>query len=85
MRIIRLEGGSVMSVISENEEKKFISHTEIGMTVEAIVHSNALFDSHQHNREALNNLVTELIEYRDSLPTVEEYVKSGRLNNHIEK
>jgi uncharacterized protein YpbB len=71
-----------MSIVSENEEKKFVSHTEIGMTVEGIVHSNALFDSHQHNRESLNNLITELIEYRDSLPSVEEYVKSGRLNNY---
>ena len=71
-----------MSIVSENEEKKFISHTEIGMTVEAIVHSNALFDPHQHNRESLNNLITELIKYHDSLPSVEEYVKSGRLNNH---
>ena len=50
-----------MSIVSENEEKKFISHTEIGMTVEAIVHSIALFDPHQHNRESLNNLITELI------------------------
>ena len=71
-----------MSIVSENEEKKFVSHTEIGMEVEGIVHSNALFEQHQHNREALNNLITELTEYRDRLPTVEEYLKSGRLNNH---
>ena len=70
------------TVVSDNAEKSFPSHTNIGMEVEAIVHGNALFDPHQHNRESLNNLITELIEYRDSLPSVEEYVKSGRLNNH---
>ena len=70
------------TIVSDNAEKNFPSHTNIGMEVEAIVHGNALFDPHQHNRESLNNLITELIEYRDSLPSVEEYVKSGRLNNH---
>ena len=68
-----------MSIVSKNEEKKFLSHTEIGMTVEAIVHSNALFDPHQHSRVSLDNLIAELIQYRDSLPTIEEYVKSGRI------
>ena len=68
-----------MSIVSENEEKKFLTHTEIGMNVEAIVHSNALFDSHQHSRVSLNNLITDLIQYRDSLPTIEEYVRSGRI------
>ena len=70
------------TIVSDNAEKNFPSHTNIGMEVEAIVHSNALFDPHQHNRETLDNLISDLIEYRDSLPSVEEYVKSGRLNNY---
>ena len=68
-----------MSIVSENEEKKFISHTEIGMTVEAIVHCNALFDPHQHNRETLDDLISDLIQYRNTLPTADEYMRSGRL------
>ena len=68
-----------MSIVSENAEKKFLTHTEIGMNVEAIVHGNALFDPHQHSRVSLDNLIVELIQYRDSLPTIEEYVKSGRI------
>ena len=68
-----------MSVVSENAEKKFLTHTEIGMNVEAIVHGNALFDPHQHSRVSLDKLIVELIQYRDSLPTIEEYVQSGRI------
>ena len=46
-----------MSIVSEKEEKQFPSHTDIGMQVEAIVHGNAFFDKHQHNRETLNDLI----------------------------
>lgn len=70
-----------MSIVSENAEKKFLTHTEIGMNVEAIVHSNALFDPHQHSRVSLNHLILDLIKYRDSLPTIEEYVQSGRIKD----
>lgn len=79
MRIIWLEGGSVMSIVSEKAEKNFASHTEIGMEVEGIVHSNAMFDPHQHSRVSLNQLILDLIKYRDSLPTIEEYMESGRI------
>ena len=68
-----------MSIVSENAEKKFLTHTEIGMNVEAIVHGNALFDPHQHSRVSLDTLIVELIQYRDSLPTIEEYIRSGRI------
>jgi len=37
-----------MSIVSEKAEKQFPSHTEIGMKVEGLVHSNAFFDKHQH-------------------------------------
>ncbi len=68
--------------LSIDTEKNFPSHTNIGMEVEAIVHGNALFDPHQHNRETLDDLISDLIQYRNTLPTVNEYMKSGRLNNH---
>jgi hypothetical protein len=67
------------TIVSDNAEKNFPSHTNIGMEVEAIVHGNALFDPHQHSRVSLNQLILDLIKYRDSLPTIEEYVKSGRI------
>ena len=79
MRIIWLEGGSVMSIVSEKAEKNFASHTEIGMEVEGIVHGNAFFDKHQHNRETLDDLISDLIQYRKTLPTANEYMESGRL------
>ena len=49
-----------MSIVSGNAEKKFPSHTDIGMKVEAIVHGNAFFDKHQHNRETLDDLISDL-------------------------
>jgi hypothetical protein len=68
-----------MSVVSEKAEKHFPSHTDIGMEVEGIVHGNAFFDEHQHNRETLDDLISDLIQYRDSIPTAEDYEESGRL------
>ena len=68
-----------MSIIYENAEKKFQSHTDIGMQVEAIVHGNAFFDKHQHNRETLNDLIHDLVRYRHTLPTADEYMEAGRL------
>ena len=65
------------TIVSDNAEKTYPSHTNIGMEVEAIVHSNALFDPQQHNRETLDHLISDLIQYRDTLPTIDEYVKAG--------
>lgn len=80
MRIFWLEGGNyIMTIVSEKAEKEFASHTTIGMVVEGLVHGNAFFDRHHHNRETLNQLILDLIKYRDSLPTIEEYVESGRI------
>lgn len=68
-----------MSIVSEKAEKRFPSHTNIGMEVEGIVHSNAFFDKHQHNRETLDDLISDLIQYRNTLPTVDEYIESGKI------
>ena len=75
-----------MSIISEKVEKHFPSHTDIGMEVEGIVHANAFFDEYQHNRETLDDLIAnlskalaDLVQYRNTLPTVDEYMESGRL------
>ena len=68
-----------MSIVSETEEKHFPSHTDIGMKVEAIVHGNAFFDKHQHTRETLDDLISDLNQYRDTLPTADEYMAKGIL------
>ena len=67
------------TVVSDNAEKTYPSHTNIGMEVEAIVWSKALFDPHQHNRETLDDLISDLIQYRDTLPTADEYMNAGKL------
>ena len=75
-----MQGGDyIMSIVSETAEKHFPSHTDIGMKVEAIVHGNAFFDKHQHNRETLDDLISDLIQYRDTLPTANEYMAKGVL------
>jgi len=68
-----------MSIISEKVEKHFPSHADIGMEVEGIVHANAFFDEYQHNRETLDDLIADLIQYRNTLPTADEYMESGKL------
>lgn len=67
------------TIVSDNAKKNFPSHTDIGMEVEAIVWGNALFDPHQHNRETLDDLISDLIQYRDTLPTADEYMNAGKL------
>jgi hypothetical protein len=49
------------------------------MEVEGIVHGNAFFDKHQHNRETLDDLISDLIQYRKTLPTADEYMEKGVL------
>ena len=34
---------------------------------------------YQHNRETLDDLIADLIQYRNTLPTADEYMESGRL------
>jgi hypothetical protein len=68
-----------MSIVSEKAEKEFASHTTIGMVVEGLVHGNAFFDRHQHNRETLDDLISDLCQYRRSLPSTKEYMESGRI------
>jgi hypothetical protein len=68
-----------MSIVSNTEEKRFPSHTDVGMQVEAIVHGNAFFDKRQHNRETLNDLIHDLVRYRNTLPTADEYMAKGIL------
>ena len=64
-------------------EKEYVSHTNIGMEIEAIVHGTGLFDlwhaAGRHNRENLDDLISDLVQYRDTLPTADEYMAKGML------
>mgnify|MGYP000028917183 FL=1 len=60
-------------------EKEYVSHTNIGMEIEAIVHGTGLFDPGRHNRENLDDLISDLVQYRDTLPTADEYMAKGML------
>ena len=68
-----------MSINLSINKKHFVGHKTIGFVVEGLVHGNAFSDGHQHNRETLDDLIYDLNKFRDSLPSVEEYAKEGRL------
>ena len=68
-----------MSIVSEKAEKQFPSHTEIGMEVQGRVHCHGFFSEHEHNRETLDDLISDLCEYRRTLPSTKEYKESGRI------
>jgi len=68
-----------MSIVSENVKKRFVGHKTLGFCVEGIIEGNALNDGRQHNRETLDDLIDDLVKFRNTLPTVEEYTEEGRL------
>ena len=68
-----------MSINLSINKKHFVGHKTIGFVVEGLVHGNAFSDGHQHNRETLDDLIYDLNKFRDSLPSVEEYAKEGKL------
>lgn len=54
------------------------THSKISAEVHNFV--NLCMDTeHSHNREGLDDLIADLLHYRNTLPTVEEYVETGEL------
>jgi hypothetical protein len=58
--------------------KRFPTHEVIYENVRNHVQNNMNCYG-QHNRESLNDLISDLISYRDSLPTVEDYARNELL------
>lgn len=57
---------------------KLPTHSTISAEVRNFV--NLCMDTEEeHNREGLDNLIADLLHYRNTIPTVEEYVESGEL------
>lgn len=59
-------------------EKTMPSHEGIAKEIRHIIECNVDFHA-AHNRENLDDIIADLIQYRDTLPTVQEYIEAGEL------
>lgn len=53
-------------------------HEEIATNILKLVKSHVDFHA-AHNRENLDDLIADLIQYRDTLPTVQDYIAQNEL------
>ncbi len=58
--------------------KHYPTHEEISNTIQYLV-TNNLNCPHTHNRENLDDIISDLEQYRDSIPTIEEYLEVNLL------
>lgn len=58
--------------------QNYPTHEEIAKTILKLVNRNL---DHQcaHNRENLDDIIADLMQYRDTIPTVEEYIDKNLL------
>ena len=59
------------------EDNKFESHQWIKDTIGDIVEGN--FCDQEHARESLDSIIVDLISLRESLPSIEAYIKADLL------
>lgn len=52
------------------------SHTDIGKMIDDLTDQK---NNNQHNREVLDDIISDLIQYRSTLPSIEWYKKHNRL------
>ena len=57
---------------------KMPSHTEVAIEVDKIVDGWSDCDS-SHNREDLDDLISDLCQYRESIATTDEYFRANQL------
>ena len=57
---------------------EYPTHEEIGDKVNVLVQGNMNF-SCQHNRESLDDLISDLTQYRQSMANVDDYMKKNLL------
>ena len=58
-------------------EDTFESHQEIKDTILNVVEGN--FGDNEHARESLDDIIVDLISFREVLPSIEAYMKSDLL------
>ena len=55
------------------------THEEIAREIQKIIDGNLNCCHWTHNRENLNDIISDLIQYQDSLRTADEYMEMGLL------
>ena len=58
--------------------KNYPTHEEIAEQILKLVEAN-LNCPHAHHRENLDDIIADLMQYRDTIPTVEEYIDKNLL------
>ena len=57
---------------------EYPTHEQIAEQILKLVNSN-LSCPHTHNRENLDDIIADLMQYRDTIPTIEEYIDKNLL------
>tara|TARA_E500000318_G_scaffold34720_1_gene33979 strand:- start:9314 stop:9856 length:543 start_codon:yes stop_codon:yes gene_type:complete len=65
----------------DNVADDYPDHEEILSNIREIVDENIGYDEgRQHSRETLNDIIDDLVQYRNGLPSTDDYMKGGKYN-----
>jgi len=59
------------------EVSKLETHTEILVTIHKLVNRN--ITPYEHARESIDDIISDLMDYRDTLPTIDAYMEAKEL------
>lgn len=61
-------------------QNKYPLHSEVRRQTMDIVHNNfSAGQGREHSRETLDDIISDLTRFRDSLPTVQDYLDANEL------
>ena len=64
----------------DNVADDYPDHEQILANIREIVDENIGHgEGHQHSRETLDDIIDDLVRYRNGLPTADDYMKGGKL------
>ena len=64
----------------DNVADDYPDHEEILSNIREIVDENIGYDEgREHSRETLNDIIDDLVQYRNGLPSTDDYMKGGKL------
>ena len=65
----------------DNVADDYPDHEEILSNIREIVDENIGYDEgREHSRETLNDIIDDLVQYRNGLPSTDDYIKGGKYN-----
>ncbi len=64
----------------DNVADDYPTHEEILSNIREIVDENIGYsEGREHSRETLNDIIDDLVQYRNGLPSTDDYMKGGKL------